>query len=77
MNYVVAQEPVLQAEQNIRAIQECVWAAYHRFRFTYLPPILVKYLVMGSTKKLNVLTNKHGVSKYSNQRMIIHKENLN
>jgi hypothetical protein len=76
MNYVAAQEHVPRAERNNRVIQERVRAAYHRLPFTHLPRIMVKFLVMESTKKLNFFPNKHGVSKYFSPRMIMHQENL-
>ena len=75
MKYAEAQEYVPQAEKN-RVIQELVQAAYYRSPFTHLPHILVKYLVMESTKKLNFFPNKHGVLKYFSPRMIIHQEIL-
>jgi hypothetical protein len=76
LNYAAAQEHVPRAERNNRVIQERVRAAYHRFPFTHLPRILVKYLVMESTKKLNFFPNKNGVSKYFSPCMIMHKETL-
>jgi hypothetical protein len=76
MNYAAAQEHVPRAERNNRVIQERVRAAYHRLPFTHLPRILVKFLVMESTKKLNFFPNKNGVSKYFSPRMIMHQENL-
>jgi hypothetical protein len=76
MNYASAQEHVPRAERNNRVIQERVRAAYHRLPFTHLPRILVKFLVMESTKKLNFFPNKNGVSKYFSPRMIMHQENL-
>jgi hypothetical protein len=76
MNYAAAQEHVPRAERNNRVIQERVRAAYHRFPFTHLPRVLVKYLVLESTKKLNFFPNKNGVSKYFSPRMIMHQENL-
>jgi hypothetical protein len=76
MNYAAAQEHVPRAERNNRVIQERVRVAYHRFPFTHLPRILVKYLVMESTKKLNLFPNKNGVSKYFSPRMIMHQETL-
>jgi hypothetical protein len=76
MNYAATQEHVPRAEQNNRVIQERVRVAYHRFPFTHLPRILVKYLVMESTKKLNFFPNKNGVSKYFSPRMIMHQETL-
>ena len=42
----------------------------------HLPWILVKYLVMESTKKLNFFPNKNRVSKHYSPCMILHKENL-
>jgi hypothetical protein len=76
VNYAAAQEHVPRAERNNRTIQERVRATYHRLPYDHLPRILVKYLVMESTKKLNFFPNKNGVSKYFSPRMILHQENL-
>jgi hypothetical protein len=76
MNYASAQEHVPRTERNNRVIQERVCAAYHRFPFTHLPRILVKFLVMESTKKLIFSPNKYGASKYFSPRMIMHQEKL-
>jgi hypothetical protein len=76
MNYAAAHEHVPRAERNNRVIQERVRSAYHRFPYTHLPRILVKYLVMESTKKLNFFPNKNGVSKYFSPRIIMHHETL-
>ena len=76
INHAAAQEHVPRSEQNNRVIQERVGAAYPRFPFTHLPRILVKYIVMESTKKLDFFPNKYVVSKYFSLRMIIHQENL-
>jgi hypothetical protein len=76
MNYAAAQEHVPRAERNNQVIQERVRAAYHRFPFTHLPRILVKYLVMESTKKLDFFPNKNGVSKYFSPCMIMHQEKM-
>jgi hypothetical protein len=76
MNYAAGQEHVPRTERNNCVIQERVRSAYHRFPYTHLPRILVKYLVMESTKKLNFFPNKNGVSKYFSPRMIMHQEIL-
>jgi hypothetical protein len=76
MNYASAQEHTPRAERNNRVIQERVRAGYHRFPFTHLPCILVKYLVMESTKKLNFFPNEYGVSKVFSPHMIMHQVNL-
>ena len=52
MNYAAAQEHVPQSERNYHAIQERVRAEYHRFPFMHLPCILLKFILMESTKKL-------------------------
>ena len=74
INYAALQEYVPRYEQNNCVIQERVQAAYHRFPYTHLPHILVKYIIMESTKKLNLSPKKHGVSNYSSPCMIIHHE---
>jgi hypothetical protein len=76
VNYASAQEHVPRAERNNRTIKERVRATYHRLPYDHLPRILVKYLVMESTKKLNFFPNRHGVSKHYSPRMILHQENL-
>ena len=76
MNYAAAQEHVPRAERNNRTIQERIRATYHRLPFEHLPRILLKYLVVESTRKLNFFPNKHGVSKHFSPRMILHQENL-
>jgi hypothetical protein len=76
VNYAAAQEHVPRAKRNNRTIQERVRATYHRLPYDHLPRILVKYLVMESTKKLNFFPNKNGVSKYFSPRMILHQENI-
>ena len=76
INYAVAQEYVTQSELKTRVIQERVQSAHNRSPFTHLPRILVKYLVMESTKKLNFQPNKHGVLKYFSPRMIMHQNKI-
>ena len=76
INYTSAQEHVPRAERNHRTIKERVRATYYRLPFKHLPRIMVKYLVMESTKKLNFFPNKNGVSKHYSPRMIVHKENI-
>ena len=76
INYAAAQEHVPWAEKKNRVIQECIQAAYHRFPFTHLPHILVKYIDIESTKRLG-FSNKHVVSKYFSPCMIMHQKNWN
>ena len=52
MNYAAAQGYVPRAEKIIHDIRKGVWESYHRFLLMNLLRILVKYLVMESTKKV-------------------------
>ena len=76
INYAAAQEHVTQSELKTRVIQERVQSAHNIFPFTYRPRILLKYLVMESTKKLNFPPNKNGVLKYFSPRMIMHQNKI-
>lgn len=64
MDYITVQEHIPKAEQYKRVIKEHVRATYHRLPFTHLPLLLVKYVVLESTTKVNCVPNKHGVSKH-------------
>ena len=75
-NYANSQDHVPRAERNNHTIQERVRAACYQLPFHHLPCILVKYLVVDATKRLNYFPAQHGVSKYYSPRMILHIENL-
>jgi hypothetical protein len=74
VNYASAQEHVPRAKRNNRTIKERVRATYHRLPYEQLPRIMVKALLMESTKKLNFFPNWHGVSKHYSPRMLLHQE---
>jgi hypothetical protein len=76
VNYATANEHVPRAERNNRTIKERVRTTYHRLPYNKLPRIMVKYMTLEATKKLNYFPNKNGVSKYFSPRMILHRENL-
>ena len=77
LNFANPNDHVPEAERNNRVIQERVRATYHRLPFVHLPRNMVKYLTLESTKKLNFVPAKYGVSKYYSPRMIVNKQNLN
>ena len=77
MNYTAAQEHVPEAERNHRTIQERFRAHYYRLPFKTIPKIMIKYLVMEVTKKINFFPPKGGVSEYFSPRMILHHTTLN
>ena len=76
VNHANSNNYVPQAKRNNHAIQERVRVACHQLSFHYLPHVLVKYLVVDATKRLNYFPAQYGVSKYYSPRMILHKENL-
>ena len=52
-NHTNSSNHIPQAERNNYTIQERIRAAYHQLPFYHLPCILVKYLVVDATKRLN------------------------
>jgi hypothetical protein len=75
-NYSSAQEHVPEAERNNRVIQERCRAAYHGLPFRNLPKLMLKTLVMESTRKLNFFPPKGGISSHYSPREIMHQEKL-
>jgi hypothetical protein len=57
-------------------IQERVRATYNQLPFHHLPRIMVKYLVIEATKKLNFFPNKYSVLQHYSPSMILHQETL-
>ena len=75
-NYASAQEHVPEAERNNRVIKERVRAVFHSLPYKAIPRLMIKYLAMEVTKKLNYFPSEGGVSKYFSPREILHKEEL-
>ena len=75
-NYTSAQEHVPEAERNNRVIKERVSTVFHSLPYMALPRLMIKYLAMEVTKKLNYFPTKGGISKYFSPREILHKEKL-
>jgi hypothetical protein len=75
-NYPSAQEHVPEAERNNRVIKERMRAVFHSLPFKAIPKIMIKFLAMECTKKLNYLPPKGGVSKYYSPREILHQQKL-
>jgi hypothetical protein len=75
-NYPSAQEHVPEAERNNRVIKERMRAVFHSLPFKAIPKIMIKFLAMECTKKLNYFPPKGGVSKYYSPREILHQQKL-
>ena len=71
MNYTNAQDHVPEAERNNRTIKERVRTAHHRLPYKVIPKIMIRYLVMESTRKLNLFPVKGGVSTYYSPQTIM------
>ena len=75
-NYASAKEHVPEAERNNRTIKERIRATFHTQPFSAIPKIMIKALVMESTRKLNFFPPKGGISSYYSLRDILHSEKL-
>ena len=76
MNYTSKGEHVPEAERNIHTIGECIRATYHNLSYKIIPRIMLKYLAITSTEKLNIFPTKGGVSKYLIPHVIMTKSGL-
>ena len=76
MNYAAAQEHAPEAERNHRTIKERFRAHFQRMPYKNIPKVMIKYLVMDVTKKLNYFPPKGGISEFYSPRMILHQTNL-
>ena len=71
MNYTSTNDHVPEAERNNRVIKERVRATFHRLPYKMLPRVLIRFLAMTETSKLNYFPVKGGVSKHYSPRMIL------
>ena len=76
MNYTNASDHVPEAERNNRTIKERIRATYHRLPYKAIPCVMIRYLAMVCTTKLNFFPVKGGVSQYYSPRMILNQTNL-
>jgi hypothetical protein len=71
MSYATASEHVPEAERNNRTIQERIRSAYHNLPYAMIPKIMLRYLAMISTERLNYFPTKGGVSPYFSPHVIL------
>ena len=71
INYANAGDHVPEAERNNRTIKERFRAAFHRLPFKAMPRIMIRYLAMDCTSKLNLFPVKGGISDYYSPRTIL------
>jgi hypothetical protein len=71
MNYATVSEHVPEAERNNRTIQERIRSAYHNLPYAMIAKIMLRYLAMISTERLNYFPTKDGVSPYFSPHVIL------
>jgi hypothetical protein len=76
MNFTNTQDHVPEAERNNRTIKECIRAGYHRLPYKAIPRIMIQYLAMYQTNRLNMFPVKGGVSTYYSPRMLLNQSNI-
>ena len=69
--FAPAGEHVPTAEQNNRTIADHVRVAVHYLPYKRIPKLLVHYLAMDETNKLNWYPAKGGISPYFSPNMIL------
>jgi hypothetical protein len=75
-NFPSAQEHVPEAERNNRVMKVRIRAVFHTLPFKTIPKIMIKFLAMECTKKLEYFPPNGGVSKYCSPREILHQQKL-
>jgi hypothetical protein len=71
MNYATASEHVPEAERNNRTIQERIRATYHNLPYAMIPKIMLRYLAMISTERLDYFPTKGDVAPYLSPHVIL------
>lgn len=71
MNYTSSGEHEPTAERNNRTLQERIRSIYNRLPYKAIPRIMIIYLAMDVTKKLNFFPAKGGVSAYYSPYVIL------
>lgn len=72
VNVTSANEHVPDIERSIRTIKERIRATVNELPFNKMTSLMWKYLVMETTRKLNLFPAKNGVSAYFSPREIMH-----
>jgi len=76
MNFSNPGNHIPEAEQNNRTIKERVRATFHRLTYKAIPFIIVRYLIMDRTHKLNMFPDKGGISQYYSPRIVLGQQAL-
>ena len=76
MNFANPGDHVPEAERNNQTTKERIRAAFHRLPYKAMPRVMIQYLSMECTSKLNIFPAKGGISPYysPNQRTLDYKK---
>ena len=75
-NFCNPQEHVPTAERNNRTIKDRCRSVYYNLPYKRITKLMVIYLALSTTAKLNYFPSKQGLSKYYSPRMLLHRRNL-
>ena len=76
INYANAGDHVPEAERNNRTIKEHFRATFHRLPYKAMPRIMIRYLAMECTSKLNLFPVKGGISDYYSPRVLLNHRTI-
>ena len=76
MNFANPGDHVPEAERNNRTIKERIRAAFHRLPYKAMPRVMIRYLSMECTSKLNIFPAKGGISPYYSPRILLNQQTL-
>ena len=73
MNFASPGDHVPEAERNNRTIKERIRAPFHRLPYKAMPRVMIRYLSMECTSKLNIFPAKGGISPYYSPRTLLNQ----
>ena len=76
MNFANPGDHVPEAERNNRTIKERIRAAFHRLPYKAMPRVMIGYLSMECSSKLNIFPAKGGISPYYSPQILLNQRTL-
>ena len=74
MNFANPGDHVPEAECNNHTIKECIRAAFHHLPYKAMPRVMIRYLSMECTSKLNMFPAKGAIS--PSYKVLLNQETL-
>ena len=76
MNFANPGDHVPEAQRNNQLIKERIRAAFHRLPYKAMTRVMIRYLIMECTSKLNIFPAKGGISPYYSPRILLNQRTL-